>query len=307
VAWVATCAPDGEGLVELRAPSTGDIPPADAWAAWVRRTRVRALPWQPFPLSQAAQAEHDRREDEMCTRAAMKLEDRIRQSEALCVLEGQSTCDESIDAALARELWPLLSVHRANTYEAWRDVGFAMHITSPELLDAWHAFSAQSAKYVPETCAHFWERLDPMRGGLGLGSIVMWAKEDTGSPELVSAARARAAARVNRCVTCPVLEMEHDEGDEVEASHVIDYSHDSNAVNGTATAVVRSPVAVPTTVSSCSDSSARTEHATVGAAFSHTHTRWARSWRTPHTPAVSSSRSPGRTHSSRRQRSRRRA
>jgi hypothetical protein len=60
VAWVATCAPDGEGLVELRAPGTGDIPPADAWAAWVRRTRVRALPWQPSPLSQAAQAEQDR-------------------------------------------------------------------------------------------------------------------------------------------------------------------------------------------------------------------------------------------------------
>jgi hypothetical protein len=85
-----------------------------------------------------------------------------------------------------------------------------------------------------------------MEGGLGLSSIVMWAKEDTGSPELVSAARARAraAARLNRCVTRPVLETEHDEGGEVEAIHAIDYSRDSDTVNGTATAAVRSPVAV---------------------------------------------------------------
>jgi Primase C terminal 2 (PriCT-2)/Origin of replication binding protein len=198
-------------------------------------------------------------------------EDGIRQSEAPTVLEGTSTRDESMDAALARELWPLLSLRRADTYEAWRDVGFAMHNTSPELLDAWHAFSAQSAKYVPETCSQFWARLDPREGGLRLGSIVMWAQEDTRSPELVSAARARAAERLNRCVTRPVLEMEHDEGGEVEANHVIDYSGDSDVANGTATAAVRSPVAVPTTVSSYSTNSARTEHATIGAAFSDPH------------------------------------
>ena len=81
----------------------------------------------------------------------------------------------------ARAMVKCLADWRADSYQEWRNVGFALRNTSPTLADAWHEFSARSPKYDRRVCQLFWDRLHPeQRPGpkLTLGSLVLWAKED---------------------------------------------------------------------------------------------------------------------------------
>src|SRR4029079_7279824 len=52
------------------------------------------------------------------------------------------------------------------------------HATNAGLLDAWDSWSQASSKYTPDCCAAKWQSFNG--SAVGLGSLIHWAKEDTG-------------------------------------------------------------------------------------------------------------------------------
>jgi P4 family phage/plasmid primase-like protien len=74
----------------------------------------------------------------------------------------------------------ILSTKRAECFETWIQVGWCLHNIDHRLLQAWISFSKKSPKYEEGVCEHDWENMD--NEGLGIGTLYMWAKED--SPKL---------------------------------------------------------------------------------------------------------------------------
>jgi hypothetical protein len=87
----------------------------------------------------------------------------------------KETCSSERDLALAALAG--LSKHRAVGYQDWLGVGMALHAVNDDLLDAWDQWSRSCPdKYQSGVCAKKWASF---RGkGLGLGSLVYWAKQD---------------------------------------------------------------------------------------------------------------------------------
>lgn len=71
----------------------------------------------------------------------------------------------------------LLTTKRANDYESWIRVGWALHNTHPSLLSTWITFSQRSPKFVDGDCETRWENMKD--GGFTIRSLAMWAKEDS--------------------------------------------------------------------------------------------------------------------------------
>lgn len=78
-----------------------------------------------------------------------------------------------------RELIGALSPKRADTYELWMQVGWALHNIDERLIEDWVVFSKQASQYAHESedaCRKAW---DEMRDeGLGYGSLCHWANQD---------------------------------------------------------------------------------------------------------------------------------
>ena len=77
----------------------------------------------------------------------------------------------------ARELLAMLSASRASEYPEWVQVGWCLHnVSSVHLLEDWVLFSKQCpGKFVEGECERLWPA---MRGGLGLGTLHLWARKD---------------------------------------------------------------------------------------------------------------------------------
>ncbi len=84
---------------------------------------------------------------------------------------GVTVCRAAV-AALAH-----LHPGRAN-YHGWLAVGMALHGTDKSLLPEWDGWSKASSKYEPNACEKKWQTFKA--GGLGLGSLLYWTKEDSG-------------------------------------------------------------------------------------------------------------------------------
>jgi len=80
------------------------------------------------------------------------------------------------------ELVNILSPSRADDYEQWLNLGFALHSIDPQnedLLEIWDEFSKKSHKYEKNACHDKWHKtMDSKIGGLNIGSIHYWAKSD---------------------------------------------------------------------------------------------------------------------------------
>lgn len=78
------------------------------------------------------------------------------------------------------DLVKLLSKDRANEYEDWMRLGWCLHNIDPTLnLGIWIDFSKQSSKYKEGEgeCERQWSSM--RNQGLGLGTLHMWAKQDS--------------------------------------------------------------------------------------------------------------------------------
>ena len=97
------------------------------------------------------------------------------------------------DEELALEALDHLAPWRTDDREAWLKVGMALHSVDEGLLDYWDGWSQQSEKYRPKECARQW-RSFKADGGIGLGSLIAWARADSGIPDPGSS-RARAGRK----------------------------------------------------------------------------------------------------------------
>lgn len=79
---------------------------------------------------------------------------------------------------LARRLVDILNEKRADSYSTWIEVGWCLYnIDDSEImLDKWIEFSQKSSKFKYGECETKWASM--YKGGLGMGTLVMWAKED---------------------------------------------------------------------------------------------------------------------------------
>jgi P4 family phage/plasmid primase-like protien len=118
-------------------------------------------------------------EREKQARDNRRIETRNKNSEFQDHLNKTTVVSSAEEVALARKLVDLLSVTRAHDYKSWIEVGFALRNIDDSLLDAWDAFSRKSPKY-DGSCGSHWPYYKN-DGGLKLGSLRRWAKED--SPE----------------------------------------------------------------------------------------------------------------------------
>jgi P4 family phage/plasmid primase-like protien len=156
------------------------------WKFWCKRLSVRSnAPDHMDALNAPTSAAIEASEEEAATRAF----DQVRAREATSVYGGatdegpSSLPNESTSDSIerARTSIRLLADWRADTYDAWRNVGFALRNTAPCLVDAWHEFSARSPKYDRRLCQLFWDKLKPNESGprLTAGSLVFWAQKDS--------------------------------------------------------------------------------------------------------------------------------
>lgn len=71
----------------------------------------------------------------------------------------------------------LLAPSRADSYASWIRVGWCLRNVDHRLLEAWVAFSKRSGgKYRDGECERLWHSM--RAGGLGIGTLHMWAKHD---------------------------------------------------------------------------------------------------------------------------------
>ena len=85
------------------------------------------------------------------------------------------------DGAIALEALASLKPSRADDYDEWLNVGMALHSVdaSDSMLSAWEQWSSSSSRFRDGACALKWRSFTP-GGGLGIGSLVKWAKDDSG-------------------------------------------------------------------------------------------------------------------------------
>jgi len=70
----------------------------------------------------------------------------------------------------------ILNPERADCYDDWIRLGWCLRNVDNRLIDAWVNFSSQSRKYRTGECEKAWNRMK--EGGLGIGSLYLWAKKD---------------------------------------------------------------------------------------------------------------------------------
>lgn len=106
-------------------------------------------------------------------------------SDLMALMFGEAQERKSPDFAdadpreLALDALSGLAVRRAANYDVWLHVGMALHSVNSgaEMLDAWDRWSQCCAeKYQPGVCAQKWQTFKG--GGLGIGSLIRWARED---------------------------------------------------------------------------------------------------------------------------------
>lgn len=87
------------------------------------------------------------------------------------------------DIEYARQLVKLLSDKRAESYQDWITVGWALYNISPSLLKEFKEFSKKSVnKYQEGCCEKVWTECNSFHGsGYNIGNLVIWAKQDNSS------------------------------------------------------------------------------------------------------------------------------
>lgn len=82
------------------------------------------------------------------------------------------------ETAKALRALEVLAQWRCDSYAGWLQVGMALHATGDDLLEKWETWSKRSPKWEAGSCQSKWETFDS-GGGIGLGSLIAWAREDS--------------------------------------------------------------------------------------------------------------------------------
>jgi hypothetical protein len=199
----------GMDLDDVRDPETGEL---DPWASWAvsrldtytevspSRNGVKALGWGELPKGKGRERRADhQRGVEMYDRGRYfcvtghrldGVPDSVMERyEALAGLHAEllghpggqpAGPGQRDDVALAREALARLSTARAVGYSDWLGVGMALHSVSDALVGDWDSWSRSCQdKYAEGVCAAKW-RSFKAGGGVTLGSLLHWARQDIG-------------------------------------------------------------------------------------------------------------------------------
>jgi P4 family phage/plasmid primase-like protien len=114
------------------------------------------------------------------------LEQRRKKMEtSRAILSDEVTSDENecenYDMICA--LVDILSIERSENFNDWIRLGWCLRNIDHRLIGKWDEFSKKSPKYKPGECDQTWRHMR-LGGGLGVGSLYMWAKQD--NPERYS-------------------------------------------------------------------------------------------------------------------------
>ena len=90
--------------------------------------------------------------------------------------ENSSFKPSSEELELVKSFVKLLSHDRGNRYEDWIRLGWCLRNIDVSLLEDWDEFSKNSPKYEVGACEKIWYRM--REGGLGIGTLHMWVKQD---------------------------------------------------------------------------------------------------------------------------------
>jgi P4 family phage/plasmid primase-like protien len=83
------------------------------------------------------------------------------------------------DLAQISEIMAILKGERAESYNSWMEIGWALHNIDPnavEMLNLWIEFSKKSGKFEDGVCEREWDKMK--NEGLGIASLYYWAKID---------------------------------------------------------------------------------------------------------------------------------
>lgn len=100
-----------------------------------------------------------------------------------------------------------LGNHRVDNYHEWVKVGMALHHESEANLGLWTGWSSRSSKYKPGQCEEKWKSFAKSGNGksVGLGTLVVWAKQDT--PDFKPKVNGRAPLRTAAQIVAPKKEQ----------------------------------------------------------------------------------------------------
>ena len=104
-----------------------------------------------------------------------KLNDRISKKNNLFEDIKVSETKED-DIRIATFLVSILSNERAEDFDAWIRIGWALHNIDNSLLSLWIDFSKRSSKFKEGYCDEQWKKM--RNDGLTIGSLMLWAEED---------------------------------------------------------------------------------------------------------------------------------
>lgn len=110
------------------------------------------------------------------------IEQRRRKMECSRVIISQSeTIEENTCPNFDQicSLVDILSEERASNYNDWMRLGWCLRNIDHRLLSKWDQFSQKSPKYKPGECDNLWRHMRITKGGLGVGTMYMWAKQDS--------------------------------------------------------------------------------------------------------------------------------
>jgi P4 family phage/plasmid primase-like protien len=103
------------------------------------------------------------------------------------------------DLNLARQLVnDCLNRRRAESYEDWIKLGWALRNIDFRLLDTWVSFSKFSSKFVSGECEKLWNTMRP--DTMSMGSLRWWCKQDS-QEDYARILENNITALVDRCVT----------------------------------------------------------------------------------------------------------
>src|ERR1019366_7537156 len=76
-----------------------------------------------------------------------------------------------------------LSASRADAYSSWLAVGMALHSVDQDLLGEWDRWSRSCPeKYKVGKCEEKWNSFTRSEGGIGIGILIVWVKQDGWAP-----------------------------------------------------------------------------------------------------------------------------
>lgn len=166
----------------------------------VRRThsRARTSPEMDDLANNAEYADFERQKEKLIRMAPHEMSMATR-----AVTFSDVADDDTLQAAI--KFTEMLSADRAEAYDSWIRVGWALRNIDHRLQTAWNKFSAKSLKYEEHSCARLWNHMKREPHGLALGSLKRWAQMDN-----LEEFNAYAAESRRECVMDAMSGTHHD-------------------------------------------------------------------------------------------------